>query len=136
MSQENVELHERTVAALNARDISDELAVEILAPGFRSENAATAVTDKTYYGAEGAREWVRDIFDGLSEDSRFETEEILADGGDFVVARVRIVGHGVRSALPVTLRWVGVVWCREGKVTRAAGYLRSREALKAVGLAE
>jgi ketosteroid isomerase-like protein len=136
MSQETIELHERTVAALNARDLSDELAAEILAPDFRIENAATAVTDKTYYGAEGVREWVRDIFDGLDEDSRYETEEILADGEDFVVARVRLVGHGVRSGAPLTLRWVSVGWFREGKVTRGAGYLRSREALKAVGLAE
>jgi ketosteroid isomerase-like protein len=136
MSRETIKLHERTVAAVNARNLSDELAAEILAPAFRIENAATAVTDKTYYGAEGVREWVRDIFDGLDEDSRYETEEILADGEDFVVARVRLVGHGVRSTAPVTLRWVSVQWCRDGKVTRGVGYLRSREALKAVGLEE
>ncbi len=135
MSQENIELHERVNEALNTRALSAELAAE-LAPGFRAENAATAVTDKTYHGAQGLREWVRDIFEGLDEDARYETEEILADGDDFVVARVRIVGHGARSGAPVELRSVNVTWYENGKVTRSVGYLRRREALKAVGLAE
>ncbi len=136
MSQETIELYERDVAALNARAFSDELAAENLAPGFRIENAATAVTDKTYYGAEGVREWVRDIFEGLDEDAQYETEEILADGEDFVVARVRLVGHGARSGAPVELRWVTVTWYEDSKATRAVGYLRRREALNAVGLEE
>jgi hypothetical protein len=38
LSRENIELHERIVVALNARDVSDELAAKILAPDFRSEN--------------------------------------------------------------------------------------------------
>ncbi len=136
MSQENIELHERAIEMLNARALSDELAAETLAPGFRIENAATAVTDKTYYGAEGVREWCRDIFEGLGGDARYETEEILADSEDFVVARVRLVGHGARSGAPVELRWVAVTWYEDGKATRTAGYLRRREALEAVGLAE
>jgi hypothetical protein len=136
MSQENIDLHERGIEAVNARVFSDELAAETLAPGFRIENAATAVTDKTYHGAEGIREWVRDIFEGLDEDARYETEEILADGEDFVVARVRLVGHGARSGAPVELRWVAVTWYEGGKATRSVGYLRRREALKAVGLAD
>ena len=136
MSQENIALHERAIAAINARALADELAAEILAPGFRVENAATAVTDKTYYGAEGVRDWVRDIFEGMDEDSRYETEEILADSEDYVVARVRLVGQGVRSGAPVTLRWVAVTWYEAGKATRSVGYLRRREALKAVGLEE
>jgi ketosteroid isomerase-like protein len=134
VSQENIALYERATAAVNAGALTDELAAEILAPGYSIENAATAVTAKTYYGAEGVREWVRDIFEGMDEDSRYETEEILTDGEDCVVARVRLVGHGVRSGAPVTLRWVSVTWYEGGKATRSVGYLRRREALKAVGL--
>ena len=136
MSQENIELHERAIETINARALSDELAAETLAPGFRIENAATAVTDKTYFGAEGVREWFRDIFEGLDEDARYETEEILADSEDFVVARARLVGHGARSGAPVELRWVAVTWYEGGKATRTVGYLRRREALIAVGLEE
>jgi hypothetical protein len=86
MSQANIELFERSAAALNARVLSDELAAETLAPGFCIENVATAITDRTYRGAEGVREWIRDMFEGLDEDARYEAEEILADGEDFVVA--------------------------------------------------
>jgi ketosteroid isomerase-like protein len=136
VSQENIELHERAVETLNARALSDELAAEMLAPGFRMESTPTAVTDKTYLGAEGVREWFRDIFEGLDEDARYETEEILADSEDFVVARVRLVGRGARSGAPVELRWVGVTWYEGGRATRSVGYLRRREALKAVGLEE
>ena len=136
MSQENIELHERVIETLNARALSDELAAETLAPGFRIENAATAVTDRTYVGVEGVREWIRDIFEGLDEDARFEAEEILADSEDFVVARVRLAGCGARSGAPVELRWVSVTWYEGGRATRTVGYLRRREALIAVGLAE
>ncbi|HTQ68806.1 MAG TPA: nuclear transport factor 2 family protein [Solirubrobacteraceae bacterium] len=134
MSQENLDVYERAMATLAARVISDELASELLAPDFRIENAATAVTDKTYDGAAGVREWVRDIYEGMDEDSRYETEEILADGEDYVVARVRLVGHGVHSGASVTLRWVSVTWFEGGKATRSVGYLHRREALKAAVL--
>jgi len=134
MSQANVDLYERGVAAMNAREVTDELAEELLAPGFRMENTSTAVTDKTYVGAEGVREWIRDMFEAFDDESRYGTEEIIAVGDDFVVARNRVVGRGAVSGAPVTLRWVSVVWFQDGKMTRTAGYLRRREALEAVGL--
>ena len=114
---------------MDAREISDALAEELLAPGFRMENTSTAVTDNTYVGAEGVREWIRDMFEAFDEDSRYETEEILDEGEDFVVARNRVVGHGARSGAPVTLRWVSVIWFHDGKMTRTAGYLVAAAAL-------
>jgi ketosteroid isomerase-like protein len=136
MSRENVALYERVMAAFNRREISDEAAEEMLAPEFRLENLNTAITAKTYHGASGAREWITDTFDGLDPDSRFQIDEILADGDDFVVARVRIVGQGARSGMPMDLRWVAVLWFHDGKATRGQGYARRREALKAVGLTD
>jgi ketosteroid isomerase-like protein len=136
MSQENVEIAKRGVTALNMRVIPDELGEELLAPDYRIENVSTAVTDRTYYGINGVREWLADFFEALDETATYETEEILADGEDFVVARVRIVGHGAHSGAPIELRWVSVSWFRNGKMTRTVGYARRREALKAVGLVE
>lgn len=52
MSQENLEIVQIFTAAINARQVPDEL----LAPDFRMDNVATAVTDRTYYGAEGVRQ--------------------------------------------------------------------------------
>jgi ketosteroid isomerase-like protein len=136
VSQENVALAERIVRAMDARKLSDELAEELLAPGCRLENPTTAVTDKTYVGVGGVREWIRDMFEAFDEESHYEVEEVLADDDDFVVARLHLVGHGAHSGAPVSLRWVTVAWFQDGKMARAVGYLGRREALKAVGLAE
>jgi ketosteroid isomerase-like protein len=98
------------------------------------ENMSAAVTDKTYDGADGLREWISDMFAGFDGDARFETEEILVDGEDLVVTRMRLVGHGARSGVPLVLRWVTVFWFRDGAMTRTAGYARRRDTLKAAGL--
>jgi ketosteroid isomerase-like protein len=134
MSPENVDVLRKAVTAINARDLSDATIGTFLTPDCRWENISTAVTDKTYEGANGLREWVSDTFDGLAEDTRYELTEVVAEGDDFAVIRVRLVGHGARSEVPLDLRWVGATWFRDGKVARTAGFARRREALKAVGL--
>jgi ketosteroid isomerase-like protein len=131
MSHENVEIFRRTVEAINARDVSEAL----MAPDFRIENVVTAVTDKTYYGAAGTLEWLNDMSDAFGEGARYEVEEIIADGEDFVVGRVVFVGSGARSGAPLRLSWVSTYWFREGKITLIVGYATRREALEAVGLA-
>ena len=132
MSREIIELYEQVGAAINAREVSDEL----VAPGFRLENISTAVTGKTYYGPERAREWISEFFEAFDEESRFEIEEILADGDDFVVAKVRLVGHGAHSGAPLDLRHIGVTWFQDGKMTRWAGFAHRCEAFEALGLQE
>ena len=136
MSQENIDRHERFVAAVNTREISDEIAEELIALDCRVVNISTPVTDNTYTGVAGVRKWLSDTFDGLDEGTRYEVEEIVADGDDFVVARMCLVGHGARSGAPVVLRWVDVIRFQRGKMSWAGGYARRREALKAVGLEE
>jgi ketosteroid isomerase-like protein len=117
---------------VDAREVPEAL----LGPNFRLENVVTAVTDRTYHGVAGVREWMRETFDGFEEGARYEVEKILADGDDFVVGRVAIVGSGARSGAPLQLRWTNVFWFQGGKATRGAGYATRREALKAVGLGE
>ena len=130
MSQRNIDFWHRAAAAINAREVPEDL----LAPELRMENLVTAVSDKTYHGPAGFREWMDDLFDGFAEGALFEIEEIVADGDDFVVGVVRVVGRGARSGAPLVLRWVNVNWLRDGKATRSVGYASRREALKAVGL--
>ena len=125
---------ERGNAAINSRAVSRELADELLAPGFCIENISTAVTDKSYEGVKGVREWIVDTSEGLDEDARYESEEILAVEDDYLVARVRVAGRGARSGAPVLRRLVSVVWFRDGKMARSVGYARRLEALEAVGL--
>jgi ketosteroid isomerase-like protein len=136
MSQENIDRHERFVEAVNTREISDEIAEELIAPDCRVVNISTPVTDSTYSGVVGMRKWLSDTFDGLDEGTRYEVEEIVADGDDFVVARMCLVGHGARSGAPVLLRWVHVIRFQRGKMSWGGGYARLLEALEAVGLEE
>jgi ketosteroid isomerase-like protein len=129
MSEENLEILRRLVDGINA----DAIPPELVAPDFKLTNATTAVTDATYHGYEGGLQWRRDLFD-VVDDARYEIDEILAEGPDYVVVYNRIVGRGASSGAPVELRWSSVFWFRDCKVTRVAGYQRRREALKAVGL--
>jgi len=131
MSQENVEIVRRAVDMLNAGEVP-----EFMAPDLVLENATTAVTDKTYVGAEGWREWMDDMFGAFGEDARLQIDEILADGEDYVVAITALRGCGAASGAPLQLRWVTAVWLRGGLVTRVSGFPKRREALEAVGLRE
>jgi ketosteroid isomerase-like protein len=132
MSELNIELHRRGAEAANAREVPEE----ILASDFRLENRVTAVTDNTYHGASGWREWMSDLFDVFAEGARYGIEEVLAAGEDFVVATFCIDGRGARSGMPLAFRWASVTWFRDGKATRAVGYATRAEALAAVGLDE
>ena len=87
-------------------------------------------------GVAGVREWIRDAFDVLAEGTRFMVEEIIADGDEFVIGRVALVGSGALSGAPVHLRWISVGWFSDGKATCCVGYASRREAFKAVGLEE
>ena len=129
MSQ-NVDLVYRIADAIDGGDVS-----EFLAPEFRIANVNTAITDKTYVGADGAREWKSDLFSGFADGAHYQVDEIVAECDDYVVAIVSIVGRGAASDAPLHLRWVTAQWFRDGKCTHAAGFLSRRDALRAVGLA-
>ena len=132
MSRENVDLAYRYGAALNAREIPEEL----LASDFVMVNATTAVTDKTYHGAAGVLGWKKDLFEAFDAGALLEIKRIVADDDDFVVATVRVSGTGAGSGAPLDLRWAAVFWCRTGRLARVVGYLTRAEALRAVGLDE
>jgi hypothetical protein len=127
MSQRNIELHDRLVEAVNAREVPEDL----LAPGFRMENRVSAVTDYAYHGTVGWSNWVDDVLEVFADGARYEAEEIVEAGDDFVVAILRFVGVGARLDTPIVFRWVGVTWFRNGKATHAVGYPNRREALEA-----
>jgi ketosteroid isomerase-like protein len=131
MSQEHVDLVYRLADALNARQVPEFIALD-----YRLENVNTAVTNKTYQGVDGLREWMRDLFSAFAEGARFQVDEIVADGDDYVVVISSIVGRGAASDAPLQLRWFSAVWFRGSEMTRSAGFLSKREALKAVGLSE
>ena len=130
MSERVLDLHRRGAEAIRAREVP----VDLLAPGFRMENRVTAVTDNTYHGADGWREWMGDMFDVFADGARYEVEEIVADGDDFVVAMLCVSGFGARSGQPLDFRWASVTWFRGEQAIRAVGYTSRDDALEAVGL--
>jgi ketosteroid isomerase-like protein len=135
VSRENVELFRRIVDAANLP--SDEIAgvlTPLLVPGIRMDNATTAVTDRTYYGVDGCVEWRADLAEGFAPGVRFEVEEIVAEGEDFVVGRQTVVGTGAGSGAPLQLRWITVMWFEDGRASRTVGYNTRRQALEALGL--
>lgn len=133
-SRHNLEIHARGVQAVNARELSDELFEQLCTPDFHLQNTSTAVTDKTYRGAAGVREWIDDFFDAFDRDARHQIEEVIAATDDLVVAVVSIAGVGARSGAPLVLRWVNVTRFEGDRMASATGYLSRHEALAAAGL--
>jgi ketosteroid isomerase-like protein len=125
--QQNIELHGRVIAAANAREVPSEL----LAPEFSMEHHTSAITDYTYRGAPGWRDWIDDLLEEFTDDARCEVEELIAAGDDFVVAMLRVAGHGIHSGHPLEFRWAEVTWFRDGLATRSVGYTSGSEALLA-----
>jgi len=131
VSQENIQVVRRLIDAINENDLPREL----IGDDVELKNATTAVTDATYTGYEGALKWRRDLFD-VMEDARYELDEVLASGPDYVVIANSLVGRGASSGVPVDMRWTSVFWFRDGRIARAAGFNTRAEALRAVGLRE
>ena len=130
MSRQNVELVRRMFAALS----DGVVPLDVIAPDYVIQNIETAVTDKTYRGAQGALEWVQDLYEGIGDGARIEVERIIADRDDFVIARLAALGSGARSGIPLRLAWIATIWFRDGRAVRGVGYTSRAEALKAVGL--
>lgn len=128
MTQRNIELQGRAVAALNAREVPSEL----LAPGFRMQSCASAVADYTYRGATGWRDWMNDIFEEFTGRAQLRIEQIVAATEEFVIAGFCIDGASTRTGAPLSFRWTGVTWYQDGRAVRAAGYSTRGEALEAV----
>jgi ketosteroid isomerase-like protein len=128
-SEPNIQLHARVVAAMKAGDVPSE----ILARGFYMRNCASSVSDYTYRGESGWRDWMEDLFEEFTGMPRYELEQIVATGEDYVIAEYCIRGRSARSGKPLAFRWAGVTWFAHGALTRAAGYASRREALEAVG---
>lgn len=125
---ELVDLVQRLGDALNAGEVP-----EFVAPDVRFDNASTAVTDGTYVGSDGVRDWMRDWFEVFAEGARFQLDEVLAESDEYVVAIVSLSGRGRTSDAPLEMRWVTVLYFRGGKLTRGASFTSRRKALESVG---
>jgi hypothetical protein len=134
MSQENVEVIERAVAAINARDLDGYLAcctadIELHTP--------LAAVGGVYEGPIGIRRWFTDLED-VGPDFRIELERVETIRPGRVLGFLRVTGSGRTSGLQVTdaTPITNVYDLVEGKIRRVRIFMDRQEALDAAGLSE
>jgi uncharacterized protein (TIGR02246 family) len=131
MSQANVEVVQRLIAALSERDAEGYVA--LCTPDVQMVSPVAAI-EGTTVGSEG----IRQFFSGLKEawsEFRVDVERIQAVGDNQVLALLEMTAvseGGVPLAQPLS----SVYDLAEGRLRRVRVYLDRVEALKAVGLEE
>jgi ketosteroid isomerase-like protein len=134
MSQDNVEIIERAVSAINARDLDGYLAcctadIELHTP--------LAAIGAVYEGPMGIRRWFTDLED-VGPDFRLELERAETIRPGRVLAFLRVTGSGRTSGLQVmdATPTANVYDLVEGKIRRVRIFMDRQEALEAVRLSE
>jgi hypothetical protein len=139
MSQENVEVVERVVEAINRRDIEGYLGcctedIQLITP--------TAEVGGTYDGPDGIRRFFADVADA-GPDFKLAIERLQAVGADRVLAFTRMTVTGRASGIPAG--WeagnvdveLGTVYdFVDGKIKRTCVFFDRDQALEAAGLRE
>jgi len=130
MSQENLELVKRAIAALNERDIDRYLAcctedIELHTP--------LAAIGGVYNGPDGIRRFFADVSDA-GPDLRVTIERLEAIGADRVLTFEHFSISGRATGIPTPADSAGVFDLAEGKIKRIRIFLDRAEALEAVGL--
>jgi ketosteroid isomerase-like protein len=132
MSQENVEVVERAVAAVNERDIDRYLAcctadIELRTP--------LEPVGGVYDGPDAIRRFFADIQD-TSPDFHIDFERLEAIGADRVLAFLRTTASGRASGISTAAETTNVYDLVNGKIRRVRIFLDRQEALEAVRLRE
>ena len=132
MSQENVEVVERAVTAINQRDIDAYLAcctddVELITPV--SEIAGA------YEGPDGIRRFFADIAD-TNPDFHLAFERLEAVGADRVLAFLQLSGSGRAGGIPTGAETGNVYDLVDSRIKRIRVFFDREEALIAAGLSE
>ena len=134
MSQENVEVVHRVLAALNERDMEALLA--LTDPEVEYVNSPTAVEPGTRWGHESFERVIRAQWEILSE-ARWELDR-LYERGDEIIGLGRVSRRMPGSDARIEDRTLVAIRFENGKVTRMEvlgfGQAEVQAALEAVGL--
>src|SRR4051812_32615156 len=131
MSQENVEIVQRVIAAMNAHDMEGWLAY--LDPEFAFVDHMAAVAEESGSGIETIRRQAEGWLETFP-DFRLGTEEFI-DAGDRVVTVTHWQGTGAGSGLPYSQRAAEIFTLRDGKIVHLEmGFPDRVAALEAAGL--
>jgi ketosteroid isomerase-like protein len=132
MSQENVEIVKRLIAALNAREIDRYLACCTEDVVLRTPLAEIG---GVYEGADGIRRFLVDVEDAVP-DFRIDIERVESVGPSQVLAFVRLRSTGRASGISIDAESTNVYDFAAGRIKLTRIFLDPEQALKAMGLAE
>ncbi|HEY4428316.1 MAG TPA: nuclear transport factor 2 family protein [Solirubrobacteraceae bacterium] len=132
MSPENVEVVERAIAAINARDIDTYLACCTEDVVLRTPMAEIT---GVYEGAEGIRRFLLDVEDS-APDFQLGVERVESTGANQVLAFLQVTASGRSSGIRQDAPSANVYDLVGGRISRIRIFLDRRQALEAVGLEE
>ena len=132
MSQENVRLVERAIAAINARDIEGYRAC--CTENVKLETPMAGVGG-VYEGIDGIRRFLTDVEDA-APDFRIELDGVEEVDSKRVIAFLRNSSTGRASGIRMAWSSTNVYDLIDGKISHIRIFLDRDEALKAVGLEE
>ena len=132
MSQENVRLVERAIAAINARDIEGYLAC--CTENVKLETPMAAVGG-VYEGTDGIRRYFTDI-EEAAPDFRIELDGVEEVDSKRVLAFIRFSSTGRASGIRLAAPLTNLYDLVDGKISHIRIFLDRQEALKAAGLEE
>ena len=132
MSQDNVRLVERAIAAINARDIEGYLAC--CTENVKLETPMAAVGG-VYEGIDGIRRFLTDVEDAVP-DFRIELDGVEEVDSKRVLAFLRNSSTGRASGIRLAWPQANVYDLIDGKISHIRIFLDRQQALKAVGLEE
>jgi ketosteroid isomerase-like protein len=133
MSQENVDVVRRALAAYEGGDVEEMLSYIDTKAELHSAIVGGA-EGNVYRGHEGFRKWLADS-SGSFEELRNAWSE-FRDLGDRVLCLGHVKARGRGSGMELDSPIGFVFTVRRGKVVRAEGFLSRAEALEAAGLEE
>jgi ketosteroid isomerase-like protein len=130
VSQANVEIARRAVAAFNATDI--EAFAALTSADFEWFPSMIPIENEAFIGAEGIRSYF-DRLAGAWEHFQIYPDRVI-DRADCVLVLARLEGRGRTSGATVDASLGMAFDLRDGLISRIRGFLDHEEALRATGL--
>jgi ketosteroid isomerase-like protein len=129
MSEENVEVVRRAMAAWNSGDLDDRIE-ELFEPDVEWVPAAESLLAAAYHGYEGVRRFRADLFSAWDEYALDAQEFVDADDQVVVVTRIRARTREIE----IDQVWSALVTVRDGRIARFQGFTTREGALEAAGV--
>jgi hypothetical protein len=133
LSEENVELHRRSVDAFNTRDV--ERFIEFCDPDIELHSAVTVPGGGVYYGHAGVRKWYRDLSDGWGQDLSIAPEAYFEFEDQTITFHV-LHGRGAQSGADVAMAAAHRCRWRDGLIVFFQGYSQRADAFADLGVSQ